>query len=305
MPYHIYRLTSPSGKHYVGISKDVKERFRSHRRVAKDGKRHPLYDAMRKHGIETFEIEVLLTYESQEEAVAAEITAISLFESTDRRYGYNLSPGGEYDCLIGPKMFWDAMYADPVAFKIYRAKISATHKRRGALGLIDCSGILAFQATLSTREKWRRAYRASRISRRTRMNGVATGRKNSGNPEAVKAAWVALPESRKKRHAIASRERAKDQWANRTDEERADVASKISKSVKALHDDPEHHERWLIVAAKGRAVMDRKVQGAAASKGLKGFWVELKKDPGKYAAYIEARKVTLKTTLEAKGFRCK
>lgn len=305
MPYHIYRLTSPSGKHYVGISKNVKERFWSHLRVAREGKKHPLYDAMRKHGASNFKIETMLTFPVLEDALIAEIAAISLFESTDRRYGYNLSPGGEYDCFTGSKAFWDSMYADPVAFKIYRAKISATHKRRGALGLIDCSGILAFQATLPTREKWRRAYRASRISRRTGERSTTAGRKNSGNPVAVKAAWAALPESKKRRHAIASRERAKVQWANRTEAERADVASKIAKSVKALHGDPEYHARFLQVAAKGRAVMDRKVQGAAASKGLKGFWAELKKDPEKYAAYIEARKATLKTTLEAKGFKCK
>jgi hypothetical protein len=115
---------------------------------------------------------------------------------------------------------------------------------------------------------------------------------------------VRLPESRKKRHAIACRERAKTQWANRTDAERASVSDKISRSVKALHDDPVYYERTLLGLAKGRAVMDREVQGAAASKGLKGFWAELKKDPEKYAAYIEARKSTLKVTLKAKGFKC-
>ena len=46
--------------------------------------------------------------------------------------------------------------------------------------------------------------------------------------------------------------------------------------------------------------MDRKVQGAAASKGLKGFWAEIKKDPERYAAYMASRNKTLLETLERK-----
>jgi predicted GIY-YIG superfamily endonuclease len=305
VPYHIYRLTSPSGKCYVGISKNVRGRWRSHCRVSGEGKRHPLYDAMRKYGSDAFRVETLATYEDQDEALTAEVMAIFFFESTDRKRGYNLSPGGEYDCMVGPKMFWDFMRANPDAFEAYRGKLCEAQRKRALLGLIKCPGFLAFNAALTPRERWRRAYRASRIARQTTRKEPLPLGANSGNPEAVKAAWVRLPESKKKRHAIACRERAKTQWANRTDAERASVSDKISKSVKALHDDPAYRERLLLASAKGRAVMDRAVQGAAASKGLKGFWTELKKDPEKYAAHIEARKVTLKATLEAKGFKCK
>ena len=111
--------------------------------------------------------------------------------------------------------------------------------------------------------------------------------------------------SKKKRHSIECRERAKKQWANRTESERLSVSKKIAESVKNLHTDPEYHEKFLKVAAKGRAVMDRKVQGAAASGGLKRFWEEIKKDPVKYAEYIASRNSSLKETLLSKGFKWK
>lgn len=47
------------------------------------------------------------------------------------------------------------------------------------------------------------------------------------------------------------------------------------------------------ITEKARASIDRKKQGAAASKGVKAWWAELKGNPDAYKAYIEARTKTL------------
>ena len=53
-------------------------------------------------------------------------------------------------------------------------------------------------------------------------------------------------------------------------------------------------------SVQARQNIDRSVQAPAASQGLKKFWVELRKDPEAYAAYMAARRASLQETLEQK-----
>lgn len=302
MPYFIYRLTSPSGKVYIGLSINVRARWGSHQRRARETDRaHPLYAALRKYGAEQFKVETLCAVEDADAAKAAEVEEIARHQSTVRRFGYNISPGGDYDGTTGADCFWSEIRLDPQAFAAYRAKLAAAGQRRSAAGLIDASHLVAANAALPARVRWQRAYRASRVARHTAgSNPTNTGRPGHGNGELVKAAWEALPPSKKKRHSMQTRANAKALWARRTGDEVASVAGKISESVKALHDDPVYRERNLAGLAKGRANMSREVQGAAASKGLKKFWEDLKADPEKYAAYMKARTDSLMKTIAKK-----
>ena len=56
---------------------------------------------------------------------------------------------------------------------------------------------------------------------------------------------------------------------------------------------------YKLTSPSGRAYVGYTGQ-TAASQGLKKFWVELRKDPEAYAAYMAARRVSLQKTLEQK-----
>lgn len=125
-PYLIYRLTSPSGRSYIGLTKmGLKERWRTHCTKARtQDKRHPLLDAIRKHGPEAFQTEVLESGLSKDEAKAAEVRWIR-----DLSPEMNLSPGGE-DGQFASEFFWRELRNSPAAFEEYVAKLSTTRKRQ-------------------------------------------------------------------------------------------------------------------------------------------------------------------------------
>ena len=298
MAYSLYVIEGPSGKQYVGISKNVKARWYAHVRKARTTDyRHPLYDAIRKYGAEAFAVSELYAVDRVDHAQACEQVEIVMRRANDREHGYNVSRGGEYDGVDGPAKFWREIKADPERYARYCEALSAAGKARAARGEIDSSAVQAYVRSLSPRERWKIRHRATRAAARKPHHSGGPKVPN-GNAEAVKTAWMAKPESEKKRHALKSRDNARALWARRTDAEKAAVAARIAESVRRLSSDPEYREKNLAGLAKGRAKMDRSVQGAAASAGLKRFWQELKADPERYAAYIERRRETLLKTLK-------
>ena len=92
----VYMHTSPSNKVYIGITFDVKHRWRNHGEGYKGGTR--IYYAIRKYGWESFKHEILFTNLTREEACSKEIELIAQYKSTDAEYGYNLCAGGK----LGP-----------------------------------------------------------------------------------------------------------------------------------------------------------------------------------------------------------
>jgi hypothetical protein len=52
----------------------------------------------------------------------------------------------------------------------------------------------------------------------------------------------------------------------------------------------------MSMVSKARQNIDRSIQGPAASKGIKTFWENLRKDPSAYEAHINQRKQTLAET---------
>lgn len=92
MEYAVYVHIFPNGKRYVGISKDVKRRFRNGK-----GYQHQkiMYYAIQKYGWKNVETVILYDHLTEEEAKQREIETIALYRTTDRRYGYNQTLGGE------------------------------------------------------------------------------------------------------------------------------------------------------------------------------------------------------------------
>lgn len=81
-------------------------------------------------------------------------------------------------------------------------------------------------------------------------------------------------------------------WEGRSESEKADIGSKISSAQKKHFSVLSEAEKRQ-VTEKARAAIDRKKQGAAASRGIKEWWAELKKNPEAYRAYMDARTKTL------------
>lgn len=92
MEYVVYVHTFTNGKRYVGISRDVKRRFRNGK-----GYQHQkiMYSAIQKYGWKNVETTILFEHLTEGEAKQKEIETIALYRTTDRRYGYNQTFGGE------------------------------------------------------------------------------------------------------------------------------------------------------------------------------------------------------------------
>lgn len=98
----LYKLTSPSGKSYIGISsKTTEARWKKHVEHAL-GKRASgvLYAALRKYGSDSFKVETLIIADDWAYLCDLEKKVIRLY-NTKAPFGYNVSDGGEG--VLGPR----------------------------------------------------------------------------------------------------------------------------------------------------------------------------------------------------------
>ncbi|MBO5037695.1 MAG: GIY-YIG nuclease family protein [Clostridia bacterium] len=91
--WYVYKHTSPSGKVYIGITKDIRHRWRNNGAGYKGSTR--IHNAILKYGWDNFKHEILFSGLSQKDACLKEIELIKHYQSTDIRYGYNLQSGGQ------------------------------------------------------------------------------------------------------------------------------------------------------------------------------------------------------------------
>lgn len=90
--YYVYKHTTPSNKVYIGITKQEPEkRWKYGNGYNKDS---IFYNAVLKYGWDNINHEILYSGLTEEEACEKEIELIAEYKSTDRRYGYNISAGG-------------------------------------------------------------------------------------------------------------------------------------------------------------------------------------------------------------------
>jgi len=87
----IYKLTSPSGKSYIGQSKNIYNRFRGHKSDTKR-KHQRLYYAIRKYGYNNFTKEILEEC-STDVLDKREVYWIKYYNSI--KHGYNCDVGGQ------------------------------------------------------------------------------------------------------------------------------------------------------------------------------------------------------------------
>jgi len=91
--YTLYMHIAPNGKKYIGISKDINRRWNNFKREYK-GCTY-FYYAIQKYGWDNIEHKIILESLTREDAEKFEREWIKNNKSNDRRYGYNLTSGGE------------------------------------------------------------------------------------------------------------------------------------------------------------------------------------------------------------------
>ena len=98
IPYgYIYKILFPNGKVYIGITHtSLKQRRNEHKSLAKNGSSRYVYNALRKYDmVDTFELIEIDHADTKEELFEKEIGYITMYNSFDRKYGYNGTIGGD------------------------------------------------------------------------------------------------------------------------------------------------------------------------------------------------------------------
>ena len=90
---YVYKITNIiNNKVYIGITHSIEKRKIQHFKCKKN---HPLYNAIRKYGPDKFTFEVIDSSDDRNTLCELEKYYIRLYKSNDRKYGYNITSGGE------------------------------------------------------------------------------------------------------------------------------------------------------------------------------------------------------------------
>jgi group I intron endonuclease len=91
----IYKITSPSGKFYIGRTNDFNRRMIEHKHAAKVGVKWTLYKAIRKYGWDSMNCEILMEVKSDE---VQEVEEFMIKKYNSVKEGYNetyIGAGGD------------------------------------------------------------------------------------------------------------------------------------------------------------------------------------------------------------------
>lgn len=95
--YSVYKHTTPNGKVYIGITgRSPKERWDSGHGYKGSS---AFYNAIKKYGWDSILHEILYENLTKDEAESFEVELISLYQSNERKYGYNIALGGSANQL--------------------------------------------------------------------------------------------------------------------------------------------------------------------------------------------------------------
>lgn len=125
----IYLLTSPKGKHYVGLSSKTAEiRFERHVMHLEAGRRNAIHRALKKYGPDKFTIETLYLSDDLQKLRRMEQLLIASL-NTLAPNGYNLTGGGEGSA------FWSAETRAKSVKSIKKSWENPSPRRRAASAL--------------------------------------------------------------------------------------------------------------------------------------------------------------------------
>lgn len=171
---HIYLITNlVNGKQYVGKTLgSIAHRWGQHKAASRrQCITSRLYNAMRKHGIESFIIEPLCSeFTTNEELCRWERELITGFKTNDPQFGYNIEDGGP-----------GGARSDEV-----RAKLSLTTKRNWAKSLFRQKAIAGMKG-----HKFSDEHKASlAAAKRGKPSGRKGAKLTQSHRDALKAAWI-------------------------------------------------------------------------------------------------------------------
>lgn len=172
--YSVYIHTTPNGKMYVGITKRKPET-----RWGRNGNNYKgqiFYNAIEKYGWDNIEHEIVAEHLTKEEAENFEITLIDKLHTRDKKYGYNVSSGGEgVHGLCGEK---HPYYGKPMPEEI-RQKISMSKR----LNPKKCTDEELKRMSETSKEIWAREGYREKMSGK---NASAYGKCGADNPTSKK-----------------------------------------------------------------------------------------------------------------------
>ena len=97
--FYVYKITNLiNGKIYIGKTNNVNNRWKRHKLAAIKKYANDyssLHRAINKYGFDYFNIEIIETFNLEEDSLLAEIKYIELYNSNNKNIGYNLTNGGE------------------------------------------------------------------------------------------------------------------------------------------------------------------------------------------------------------------
>ena len=290
--YSVYVVISPSGMQYVGYtSMTIKERWRHHKRRAFAGEAvgHPFYDEIRRFNGEGFVLKKLAWSNERLEAMQMEEEFIN---DIPAGLAMNISNGGLHDAKEGSAQAWKKINATPESRTAYLQKLSDVKKGNDWTDYEKLAEYGAQWRKEHPREAYKMAYRAIRCADKALGNPPPSHCKVDERPLKERLMHkYKLNEIRRQNTTAA--------WSRYSEEQRAVIAKKISEGQKAQYQN-KPQEEIDASCANARNYIDRSTQAPAASKGLKNWWAELKKDPKRYAEYMAKRTTGLQRTLAQK-----
>jgi len=274
--YKIYKITSPSGGVYIGLTKmTIEKRFSSHINRGKTRhKKHPLYDCMKKYNFVGFLVEEIESHLSKDTASQKEKYYIKKYREAGYKV-YNVSDGGETDGKIGGKIFWESINADPKEREAYIEKLSCIKKANDHTDY----NMLQEKALEWRKKNPKEAYLNSRRARRIASKKRGTRFKTDfGNKVRV---------YNEKIHAQESRIRALAQWRDRTEEEKKLVADKIRRAILVKYEDPEVKKANAEQLIEARKNINHELRKQKQREAIQKYWEDLRNNPEAYAAKKE------------------
>lgn len=266
--YKIYRITGPKGKIYVGMtSMKMNERWGAHTRSLE----RPLSKAIAEHGRQAFSIEILEEGLPKEEARLREHLYIVEHDSNNPEKGYNILSGDDKKDSAGLH-FWTKIKQDPVALDEFKARLSAACKNGRHMLRID--------VLLAAAEKWRQenpekvkaqALKSSQTRLANLMAQPERAAKIIANREKNEKA---IKRTDKEKTTILHKEKALNQWKNRTEEEKRIVKENISKALKLkfANRTEEQKQRAAEQLKKARENVDKEKWRTNIAEGRKNYW---------------------------------
>lgn len=103
----VYKITNRiNQKIYFGYTgRSLDARWRGHQSASRQGSKFRFHSAIRKYGIDNWELSVVSTFESKLEAQQYETDLIIEYKTTDSKFGYNGAAGGTGGWVIPPEKY--------------------------------------------------------------------------------------------------------------------------------------------------------------------------------------------------------